>query len=256
MTISINESQRLYIIQGAEFTSSIGFDNVKSNVVQMCDLMSVPKPIADLGSMAMYQSYLELLQRFKTHSASKKTWFQDGTAPAVMRVLKKAIASDEPSIIRMFFGNTETGYDWCEENDVTGFVGRTGGTYKSPLLMEPFSTPYGGLESANFGDAISCQNIVRMIDVLSGAELYRHPKYQVPRFQIVPANEFVRMAGMPISVLRDDMENMPGINVANFHDQYAAEDYVAFMKGQKVAMPFRTKHEAQRDLLESTAGAF
>lgn len=48
---------------------------------------------------------------------------------------------------------------------------------------------------------------------------------------------------------------MPGINVANFHDQYAAENYVAFMKGQKVAMPFRTKHEANVERLEDYVGA-
>lgn len=248
MTISVNDSQRLYVIKNGEYTSCHGFDVVHDAVTQMCGLMSLPVPLAPIGSLALYQVYQELTQRFQSHSASRKTWFQPGTDADVARILLKAIDSEEERILRIFVGNPATGYDWCEENDVTGFIGRSTGTFKVPLILEALRTSTGAIEPARYGDSIACQKVIRIIDVLSGKELFRNEKYQMPRFQVEPASDLLTKVGYSFSVMRDDMKDKPTVNVANFKSLYAAEDYVAFMKGHKVAMPLRTKHEAMREL--------
>lgn len=248
MTISVNDSQRHYVIKNGEYTSCHGFDVVHDAVAQMCRLMSQSVPNFPVGSLELYQTYQELTQLFKSHSASRKTWFQPGTDSKVARILLEAIESPQEQILRIFVGNPATGYDWCEENSVTGFIGRSTGTFKTPLILEALRTSTGEIESARYGDSISCQNVIRIIDVLSGEELFRNLKYQMPRFQVEPASDLLIKLGYSFSVMRDDMKDKPTVNVANFKSLYAAEDYVAFMKGHKFAMPLRTKHDAMRDL--------
>lgn len=249
MNISINRAARLYVCQLDPGVRRTSFVDVRNMVDKLCEAMSISVPHADAGSLELYQVYEDLMERFKTHPASERTWFQPGTEKEVSNVLTLAIASKEAMVIRIFLGNPETGYDWCTGNEVTGFIGRGDDIFKFPLLLESFRRFGGGLESAEYGDAIDCAHIIRMIDVLSQKELYRHPKYQMPRFQIEPADSLHKMAGYKFSVLRDDMLDTPGCNVANFESLYGAEEYVAFMKGIKVARPFRTKFEASRALL-------
>lgn len=37
--------------------------------------------------------------------------------------------------IRLFYGNTETGEAWPEENDVIGYIGRSNGVVKIPIIL-------------------------------------------------------------------------------------------------------------------------
>jgi hypothetical protein len=46
--------------------------------------------------------------------------------------------------LRLFLGDPETGRDWGEEYDVIGYIGRSGGHIKIPLLLPNATSVYGG----------------------------------------------------------------------------------------------------------------
>ncbi len=93
------------------------------------------------------------------------THYDERTPDAVIRVLERA--RQDGMIVRLHYGDAETGRDRLEEHYVIGTVGRSGGTVKVPLLV-----PHGH----NGGDAIRAQDIVK-IRSGSGRVLYQHPNY-------------------------------------------------------------------------------
>jgi hypothetical protein len=108
--------------------------------------------------------------------------------------------------LRLFFGDTKTGRDWGEENDVTGYVGRSTGTIKIPLLIHNNRSMGGG--------AILDHCIVK---IMRGRRtVYEMPGYKPPDFQVVGK-----------MVFWDEQTS------AEFKTEEAARRYVAFMKGER-----------------------
>ena len=89
------------------------------------------------------------------------------TDDKVIRVLEGARVTKKR--LRIFLGDTDTGRDWMEENDTIGYIGRSSGSCKIPLLVKTSHSMGGG--------AILTHRIVRITEALGGRELYRHPKY-------------------------------------------------------------------------------
>lgn len=78
--------------------------------------------------------------------------FYEGTNEIVVSILLDAIARRDR--IRIFYGDVESGKDWCETYDTIGTVGLSCGTEKIPLIIH--STRSMG------GDAILTENIVKI----------------------------------------------------------------------------------------------
>ena len=76
--------------------------------------------------------------------------------------------------IRIFYGDTVTGKDWCEVFDTIGCVGRSTGKHKIPLLIKSKRSLGGG--------AILDHCIVRITTKGSNGKIrtvYEHPKYHL-----------------------------------------------------------------------------
>ena len=84
----------------------------------------------------------------------------------VMQVLEKCLA--DKTRIRVWYGDIQSGIAWPEENDVLGYVGRSTGSIKTPLLI-PNSRSHGG-------GGILQDRIVR-IDTTKGKTLYKHETF-------------------------------------------------------------------------------
>lgn len=91
----------------------------------------------------------------------------DDTDPAVMMALHKARQGHDR--IRIWYGDTEGGYAWPEEYDVTGYVGRSTG--QSPVFILVHNTRSTG------GPAILTSCIVRIDCTADGHTLYKHPDF-------------------------------------------------------------------------------
>lgn len=109
--------------------------------------------------------------RFERHEDG--TFYHAETPMEVRKILSAELKARNYRRIRVFYGDHATGKDWCEEDDVCGFVGRSMGLVKMPLLL-----PTRG---SSGGDAILDDCIVRIL--INGCEVYRTKNYQEPVFE-------------------------------------------------------------------------
>lgn len=84
----------------------------------------------------------------------------------VMEALERANNTD--TRIRIWYGDTNTGIVWGEDNDVLGYVGRSTGKIKAPLLIPNKRSMGGG--------AMAHNSIVR-IDTTQGRTIYKHRSF-------------------------------------------------------------------------------
>lgn len=248
--VTLNADQRLYVIKESGGYSTFGWDNAYRDALEMhnrlakAGVSSAPPTPENIGTLAGYAEYHELLTEYaKCSKANSNTWFSLNTPTKVRRVLEAARESGD--ILRIFLGDPETGRDWCEENDVVGFVGRTGGIKKCLILLEPLKE-YGDVCPAGSGSMISTDHVLRIANVTTNEELYRHEKYELPQIVITEAAAGVRKQGCRYAANRD------GKNIANFKTYEEALRYQAFMLGASyIQYPFRTVAEYRQDFAEA-----
>ncbi len=145
--------------------------------------------------------------------------YYDALTPrAVIDVLDRARnAIAGPYRIRLFYGDTATGRQWGEENDVTGIVGASMGQHRVPLLLH-------NARSVS-GHPILCHCIV---GILSGnVWLYRHPSLDLGQWTIKgePPDD---LPDYEAEVYRD------GELYARCKDVAQARRLAAFMRGERM----------------------
>ena len=91
--------------------------------------------------------------------------FERGTKESVINILLDAIKNKYR--IRIFFGNAESGTDWCETFDNMGTIGTSCGMTKFPLLIHSIRSMGG--------DAIPTGAIVKI--TRNKKVIYQHPTY-------------------------------------------------------------------------------
>lgn len=110
--------------------------------------------------------------------------------------------------VRIFYGDPKTGRDWLEEYDTIGYIGRSAGKIKIPLLIK---------NSRSIGGGGILDNCIIKI-TMNKKTIYQHPKYTLGELQIKKENE-------NYAVYRDNE------NIANFETKKQAENYIKFLKG-------------------------
>lgn len=227
MSITINSTQRLFVIPCGDGFSCLGFDVCFSRLAQLgAKLLSKFNIIVDdfkeseIGTIKQYQQYLTALDLVGSHNLG--TFFSIDTPKKVQTILENYRRSGDK--LRIIFGDLETGRDWLSENDVMGRVGRSTGMMKIPLMVA---------DGENGGSGILDNSILRMLDVASRKVLYCHPKYQVPDLAITTASaDAIRFnPKYTHGVSRD------GSNFANFTSMAKAAQYVAFLCGECMERP-------------------
>jgi hypothetical protein len=105
------------------------------------------------------------------------TCFDYLTPQAVVGVLEDARINHRR--LRIFLGDTVTGKSWNEENDVVGYIGRSMGQIKVPLLLSNNRSSGGGSLLDN------C--IIKIVDVQTHCTVYKHERFHQSEF--VPVHE-------------------------------------------------------------------
>jgi len=98
--------------------------------------------------------------------------FNEGTSEKVIQVL--ATALQDRRRVRVWYGDVLTGRSWDEENDVCGYIGKSGGSVKVPLLIHNSSSFGGG--------AILTDCIVKIVDTQSKVVYYQHENFSQSNF--------------------------------------------------------------------------
>lgn len=101
----------------------------------------------------------------KKYQVSGGTSYDVRTLKEVVEVLEQARAND--TRIRVWYG--KDGKSWDEENDTIGYVGRSTGINKIPLLI---------YNKRSFGGSSLLDHcIVKIVDTKTNRMLYCHPKF-------------------------------------------------------------------------------
>jgi hypothetical protein len=95
------------------------------------------------------------------------TFYHFETSDKVVAVLETARNNHERIHIRL--GDVETGKDWNDLYDVTGYIGRSTGPIKIPLLVHNIRSMGGG--------ALLDHCIVKIVTTKGKRVLYQHEKY-------------------------------------------------------------------------------
>ena len=135
------------------------------------------------------------------------TTFHDETPIAVCNILNDAISSRRSKRIRIFFGDRETGKDWNEFYDTIGYVGRSTGLIKIPLMIHNTRSTGGG--------AILDHCIVKI--TVDKKTVYQHPKYHCP----------IVIKGCSVIDTEDNKV------IANCKDAEMAKRYFDYLKGTR-----------------------
>ena len=149
-----------------------------------------------------------------TYRLINGTAYHEATPLDVAQALESLRASQ--AMTRIFLGDPETGQDWNEECDVVGRIGRSTGRIKIPLLVP---------RHEDGGPGLLDHCIVRLVQVGSGQELQRHPRYHCRNFGIQDETCLERPE-LRATVYRD------GEEVARFESPREAAHWIRFMRGE------------------------
>lgn len=223
ITVSLNTQQQLFVLSTGSSMSCLGFQVLYAQARELTRRLAkagrklFEPQESEIGTLGQYEQYQALMKAY-TEIQDNKTWFDARTPKKVQSVLEETRKSGDR--LRIFLGDPETGRDWLEEFDTIGTIGRSAGTMKVPLLI---ADGYGG-------PAILTDCIVRLVNPDTGEELYRHPKYHLPRMELTLAADFDQAEGYTHSVKAESKDGMMETH-ANFKSQAEAAHWLAFMSG-------------------------
>ena len=214
--VSIDSAQQRYVIECGEGYSCFGFANARDHANQIADKLGrsdLAFTESDYATLAGYEKYCDAVEAWSQSPLTRTTYFDPGTDAKVAKILESCRTHERA--IRLILGDIRTGEPWLEEHDVVGWIGRSTGSLKVPLLIEAGECG---------GTAILCACILAIIDWGSGDFLYRHAAYQAADLSIRPSDDAER----PWDVLRSNEV------VASFRDIGKAGAYLAFMRGATI----------------------
>ena len=114
----------------------------------------------------------------KNYKVINGTSFNENTPNDVCNILSNAINSRKR--LKLYYGDIETGRNWNEEHDIIGYIGRSTGTNKIPLLIHNSRSIGGG--------AILDNCIIKIVETETGRTLYKANNFQKTKFDIVPSD--------------------------------------------------------------------
>ncbi len=115
--------------------------------------------------------------------------FDERTPDEVCKVIANAYDSNKRQRLKFYFGDVETGSGWNDEYDTVGYIGRSTGSIKIPLLIKKINSMGGG--------SILDHCILKIKDVKSGTVLFQRDNYQASKVEIVKGD----MEGYPYNTM-------------------------------------------------------
>lgn len=102
-------------------------------------------------------------------------WFSENTHTRVKDIISNNLGRSRR--LRFWYGDSNTGESWDEENDVCGYIGRSTGSKKIPLLINNCNS-YGG-------GSILDDCVVKIVDTHSKQVLYQHETFKQGYFTCI-----------------------------------------------------------------------
>ena len=141
--------------------------------------------------------------------------------PGLWNILERC--RKEHTRCRIWYGNTETGLSWNEEYEVIGYISRSSGSIKIPILL------YN--KRSVCGSPILDRRIVRIDDIKSKTTLYKNDNFHTSEFSIFCRKEGTEYERKyPYCVTSDGV-----MTLASFSSYKKAMKYIQFLRGERYA---------------------
>lgn len=152
-----------------------------------------------------------------------KTTYSPGTPKQLQDVLESLHSTNKR--VRIWYGDPDTGLCWDEEYDVMGYIGRSTGTVKVPLLVHS--------RSSLGGPQLSTGRILRVDITKTGETIYKSPKYQRPVYEVLNNGPDSKLPYVAYRVVQTGEDNQELHPVAAFADFGKANRWTQFMSGNR-----------------------
>ncbi len=126
---------------------------------------------------------------------------------------------------RLWYGDRQTGESWNATYDVIGEIGRTGGTFRIPILLAK-STSYGGV-------ALLLGSIVRIDRISDRKTVWRHENFHVDKMEIF-YNEKCEDYSFEVRSYKDESRDFSVLFRAKTVDK--AQRYIDFQTGKRYCL--------------------
>jgi len=146
-------------------------------------------------------------------------WFSKNTCNEVKTAVVNAYRTSKR--FRIWYGDVKTGKSWDDENDVCGYIGKSGGSHKIPLLVHNNNSTGGG--------ALLDDCIIKIVEIQSKRVIYQHTDFNQSVF-IAVANSVTKNG--KVFGKESLIENEP--KYSNFNTDSQAQRYVDFMNGKRM----------------------
>jgi hypothetical protein len=151
----------------------------------------------------------------KNYSEFNGMWFTNETPEAIKIALVNGYRSNYR--FRLWYGNAESGKSWNEENDICGYIDKSNGSVKIPLLLANNTSSGGG------GIMTDC--IVKIYNITLKKVVYVHPTFNQSKFEAVNGSD---MESYAANVLQD------GDVYARCKSFQKAVNLARFMNGERM----------------------
>ena len=147
-----------------------------------------------------------------------KMKFHNETNETVKTLLERLSNEYPRRRVRIWYGDAKTGRSWNEEHDIMGYIGRSTGNDKIPLLVNNVRSLGGG--------AVLDHCIIRIDDIKTKRTLYKHKNFHTELLEPTLNKDY--------SVYEVFRTTLTGIElVATFKTEEKAKKYVKFMDGER-----------------------
>lgn len=221
-TVTVDEVESQFVVTTGNSVVSLSFNEVFSQAQELERRLRLSPAVcaAEIGTMAQFEQLGRLQEQYASLD-DKETWFDNTTPLAVRQVLERYRRNG--GVVRIYCGDRLTGRDWLAEYDTIGAVSRSVGPMRVPTLV-----PKG----TSNGTSIVTNTVVRIQDVETGMDVYRHPNYHVPDMRLLEETDPAR-AGMgythEVHILGSDKKLKSQMG----HRSLAsAAHWIAFMHGR------------------------
>lgn len=182
MSIHVDVVNKVFVCSYAGETRLIDFATVKSEVNAIAGKLGRNDLLIrsdELYTRTAYDKYRKLLS-LAAKEGWNDLWYDSRTSVAVRQALQAAKATGRQ--VRLFFGNAATGLDSLVHIGVCGWICGT----RVDGLMRVGLTETKGLPASH---RVHELDVIRVLDVNSMQDSYRHPSYHLPCLELIEALE-------------------------------------------------------------------
>lgn len=199
--VSLNTQLKAYVVRCGDQLTALSFSEVFLTANALAGRLNKPGlalSMADFGSLKALAQFEALLALYR-QSGISELWLHPAIPSLLRRTLRESHAVSRKVILTL--GDSKTGMVWLPQAKLVGCIGRANTVLGRPILLSD--------RQSTSGQPLMETAVLQVRDAASGAALYTHEHYHLPRLAVVPHNDQTAMVlheGVQIAHSGSDVE--------------------------------------------------